>query len=225
MDIKYSINKIISGTVNNCTYIIINKSLNKAIIIDPAWDIEKITTIINKNKVSLAFILLTHSHYDHTNLVNSLTKIYNCKVYISRIEANNYGYKCENICHLDDCDEIWFGDISIKCFLTPGHTRGSMCFKIEDNLFTGDTIFIRGCGMCNCKGGSYDDMFKSIQKIKEILKDNIKIYPGHYIKNDEKYENDILKNNIYFRINNKINFEKIMCLSEKGNEIYKRYEK
>ncbi|ABR32874.1 glyoxylase-like metal-dependent hydrolase (beta-lactamase superfamily II) [Clostridium beijerinckii] len=223
MDTMYSINQLKVGSINNCTYIIINNDIKEAVIIDPAWDLEKIVANLNTNGVSLSSILLTHSHYDHTNLVEPLLKIFNCQVYMAKKEINYYGFRCKNLNPVNDSDKISIGKLKMDCVLTPGHTAGGMCFKLENKLFTGDTIFIRGCGICTCKGGDYNEMFESIKKIKEIAKKNVLIYPGHYFEGDLKYESEYLKRNIYFHINDKEVFKKVITLSSKKND-YAKYE-
>lgn len=169
-------------------------------------------------------ILLTHSHYDHTNLVKALTEKFNCQVYMSEKEIDYYGFKCKNLNPVNHLETVKFSRLSFDCILTPGHTVGSMCFKLEDSLFTGDTLFIRGCGICSCKGGDYDEMFESIKKIKEIVKDKVLIYPGHYYKGDLNCASEYFKRNIYFHIKDKDVFKKLISMSSKKNnyEIYER---
>ncbi len=106
MDTRYSINQLKVGSVNNCTYIIINNEIKETVIIDRAWDLEKIMTNLNRNKVSLSSILLTHSHYDHTNLVEPLLKIFNCQVYMAKKEIDYYGFRCKNLNPVNDADKI-----------------------------------------------------------------------------------------------------------------------
>ncbi|WP_268964163.1 MBL fold metallo-hydrolase, partial [Paenibacillus sinensis] len=76
------------------------------------------------------------------------------------------------------------GDTQITCILTPGHTYGSACYLTSDHLFTGDTVFIEGCGLCDTVGGDPEQMFHSIQRIKSAINPMVQIFPGHsYGKN------------------------------------------
>lgn len=223
MEEIFIVKRVEVGGVNNCTYIIINAEEKVAIVVDPAWDLEKILKCINENGVVLKAILLTHSHYDHTNLVTPLVEKFDCRVYMSSKEINFYGFESDNLIPVNDTEIIRIGNLQIKCILTPGHTAGSMCFQIGSVLFTGDTVFIRSCGFCNCKGSNYNEMFESIKKIKEIVQDDIAIYPGHYFNDDLKYEKEYFKRNIYFHINDKKTFKKIIALSGDKN-IFLKYE-
>lgn len=224
MNDRYIINRLNVGSVNNCTYTIINKNTKEAIIVDPAWDLEQIIKNLNENNAYLSSILLTHSHYDHTNLVEQLLEIFNCQVYMNEKEIDYYKFRCKNLNSVNDLEQISIEKLKIDCISTPGHTAGGMCFKLENNLFTGDTVFIRGCGICTYKGGDDNKMFESIKKIKKIVENNVLIYPGHFFEGDLKYELEYFKRNIYFHINDEEIFRKMINLSSKRNN-YSKYEK
>jgi len=164
--------------INYC-YVIFDKNTKEALVIDPSWEIDKINNVILQNDLKLKWILLTHSHNDHTNLVNCLTEKYNSQVFISEFESLFYNYKCPNLNFVNDNENLFLGNMLCQCILTPGHTVGSMCFLIGDYIFTGDTLFTEGCGVCDGNGGSAEEMYYSIQKLKEIIKPNIKVYPAH----------------------------------------------
>jgi glyoxylase-like metal-dependent hydrolase (beta-lactamase superfamily II) len=70
------------------------------------------------------------------------------------------------------------GSIEIKILHTPGHTQDSICILAENNLFTGDTLFVEECGRTDLFGGSPEQMYESLNRLKK-LSGNIKIYPGH----------------------------------------------
>ncbi|NQX71853.1 polyketide synthase dehydratase domain-containing protein [Paenibacillus alba] len=187
---------------NNC-YIILDKRTKLSIVVDPAWEIEKIINKVNALNSKLVAILLTHSHNDHVNLTEELMKYYNLNVYMSRLEVEYYNFECNNLSTLNDMDEIIFGDTRITCLLTPGHTAGGMCFLLQDSILTGDTIFVEGCGVCHLKGGSPEQMYNSIQKIKKCIPHHVKVYPGHsYGKEPGASIDSLMKNNLYFQLTN-----------------------
>lgn len=199
---KVHILKLRHASIINYIYIIIDIHSKSAMIIDPAWDIKYIITALENLKVRLSGVLITHSHFDHTNLANSLAQKYDVDVYMSSREIQYYKFKCLNLKPLDDEEKIYLGNTTIKAILTPGHTAGSVCFYVEGCLFTGDCIFIEGCGICSPEGASAEDMYNSIQKVKKIVPVSTKIYPGHCYGTKVGRELSYLyKNNIYFNIN------------------------
>lgn len=186
----------------NFTYLIIDKISKEAVIVDPAWEIDKIIKEIDKYNLKITKVVLTHSHNDHVNLVEEFINRYNAEVFISKDEAEFYKYKVKNLNLVSDGDYIMVGNVAIKCILTPGHTCGSLCFYVEDELFTGDTLFIEGCGRCDLEGGSAHSMFHSIQKIKRIFSNKTKVYPGHsYGFGNGLTLLELSKINIYYNIN------------------------
>ncbi|WP_459480606.1 MBL fold metallo-hydrolase [Clostridium saccharoperbutylacetonicum] len=163
----------------NYSYIVFDKETKEAVIIDPSWELNKINRVIKDYNLDLKWILLTHSHDDHINLVIPLILQYNVQVYMSEIESSFYKYSCHNLNTVKDREKLLLGDMIFDCILTPGHTVGSMCFFMDDIIFTGDTLFIEGCGTCNTIGGNAEDMFESIQRLKKIVSQSVKVYPAH----------------------------------------------
>ena len=68
--------------------------------------------------------------------------------------------------------------LKITCLHTPGHSPGSQCFMMEGALFSGDTLFVEGCGRVDLEGGSPDDMVISLSRLGELPGETI-VYPGH----------------------------------------------
>ena len=193
----------------NYVYVGIDMVSKKAFVVDPAWDLEAIQGCLDEEEAVLVGIFVTHSHVDHVNLVRKLSERYNVPVYMSKIEANYYQYSCENLRCFFDEDIVQIGELEVQCLLTPGHSKGSACFLVENCCFTGDTIFIEGCGLCQLPGGSAEDMFETFQRLKTLLWDEVLIYPGH------RYGMEVgqplwlvRRHNIYFGITNKEEFVK-----------------
>ena len=78
----------------NYSYLIVEKSSNKACIIDPSWELAKIERAISNLKVNLQFILLTHAHFDHINLAECIARKYDIDVYMSEQEIQATSFKC-----------------------------------------------------------------------------------------------------------------------------------
>ena len=199
-EISYKINQFKTNKgLKNYFYIITDIDTKQAAIVDPAWELDAIVDALAHLNVELKAILLTHSHDDHTNLVESLLERFNPDVYISRIETEYYNFKCSNLKPVDDMDVIRLGNTDITAIYTPGHTAGGLCYWLSNSLFTGDTIFIEGCGVCTDNGGDAAKMFDSIQKIKNIVNPEVNVYPGHsYGKRPGCKLSFLCEENIYF---------------------------
>ncbi|QDH23619.1 MBL fold metallo-hydrolase [Saccharibacillus brassicae] len=209
MDYGYEIDilRTSSSTFINYCYIVTDLTSKKAIIVDPAWELEKIVNRIKELGVHLKAVLLTHSHYDHVHLANPLVEIYGCSVYMSKIEIDYYQFSCNNLNGLMHLDQIDIGKLQITCLTTPGHTAGGMCYYLPSSLFTGDTIFTEGCGACYFDGASAEQMYRSVQFIKKSLSNSTHIYPGHSYGRSPGYTiKELMKYNIYFQIDEEKQF-------------------
>jgi len=76
-------------------------------------------------------------------------------------------------------DTIDIGRFTVEVLHTPGHTPGSCCFKVEKALFSGDTLFVQGCGRTDLEGGDSDKMFNTLMACISKLPGDLMVYPGH----------------------------------------------
>lgn len=193
--------------MQNYMYIIVDIASRRAAIVDPAWDLELITNLFSELEVEPAFILLTHSHFDHVNMVEPLVERYGSSVYMSEKECNYYHYDTPHLERFHDMDMLYLGDTKIQCFVTPGHTAGGSCFLLSGDMFTGDTLFTEGCGVCHMEGGSADRMFESFQRLKRLIDPNVRIFPGHsYGQSPGCMFGELQKYNIYIGLDVKKHF-------------------
>jgi len=202
---KYKVHplKLRKNRFINYSYLVVDKASGDALIIDPSWEIKKIDMAIENLSVNLKYILLTHSHFDHVNLVPELLQKYNTEVFMSSNEIEYYGFRCGNLNAVHNNEQIFLGSTKVVCLLTPGHTSGSTSYLIDNHLFTGDFLFIEGCGICSCEGSSTQDMFNSIQRVRNELAPDTLIYPAHSYGKEPGYSLEyLLKNNVYFCFDN-----------------------
>lgn len=189
----------------NYNYLVIDHINNASVLIDPAWEIEKIESAIATSKTQLKGILLTHAHFDHVHLAKSLSEKYNCPIWMSHEEIEASQYNAKRLQPIG-IEPFWVGRLKIKPLLTPGHTKGSMCYLIGDNLFSGDTLFIEGCGLCSDIDAAHD-MFNSLKHITSKIKLNTRVFPGHkYVKSPGQDFATVMQHNIYLQFNNKHDF-------------------
>ena len=124
-------------------------------------------------------ILLTHSHHDHVNSIDTLLKKYDLPIYINKFEASFWKKKYDNLITTGSNDSFSLGKSSVSTIHTPGHTPGSCCYLFDKNLIAGDTLFVFGCGRCDLHGGNPEEMYNSLKNLKNNLDQNTIIMPGH----------------------------------------------
>lgn len=191
--------------VINYNYLVIDHINSESILIDPAWDLGKIVQALDVSNTTLKGILLTHSHFDHLQLAKPLAEKYNCPIWMSEEEIAISGYEAAQLQPIDETP-FWIGSLKIIPLLTPGHTQGSMCYLIGNNLFSGDTLFIEGCGLCPTIEAAHD-MFESLEKIKKHATKTTRIFPGHkYARSPGETFATVLQNNIYLQFSKKEDF-------------------
>ena len=178
----------------NC-YIVMDEKTKDAVVLDPGGDGEMLERAIKDMKANVKSILLTHGHMDHVGGVEYLSDKLNVPFYISKIdeeymEKDNYVFGSIRNAngYLEDGNALSFGSLNIKVIATPGHTKGGLCFLIEDKLFTGDTLFQGSIGRTDFIGGSFPEIIDSIKTKLLLLGDEIEVYPGHGPKSSIGYE-------------------------------------
>jgi glyoxylase-like metal-dependent hydrolase (beta-lactamase superfamily II) len=161
-------------------YLIVDEQRGEVVFVDPAWKKSTVMKWLKSKGYQPVSILVTHHHYDHTRLATSYAKRFNIPIYLSRAEAEYYNVCWKNLELFNDRSPIRFGDSDIIPYLTPGHTKGSACFLAGKALFTGDTLFVTGCGATPpAQGGDPAEMFASLQLIKNSFAPDTLIYPAH----------------------------------------------
>ena len=186
-----NIGRITVGVLQANCYVVSTKKSN-AFIVDPGSDADKIKSYINKEKLKVAFIINTHFHFDHINANKEL----GYPVYIHRLDAELIdamppkelpsfimdefkvnSFKPERL--LEDGDLIKLDELELNILHTPGHSPGGISIKVDNVVFTGDTLFRDGIGRTDSPGGSYEQITESINNKLLILGDEIIVYPGH----------------------------------------------
>lgn len=196
-----NIKKIIAGQIETNSYIISKN--NKAILIDLGGNPEEILKYINKNKLKLEYILITHAHGDHISDINYIKTNTNAKIGLNKkdlallksefnLQFGNYdNFKVD--LYLENNQIIDFENIKIKIIDTPGHSPGSVCFYLEEEniLFSGDLLFKQGFGRYDLPLSNYTNLKESLKKILKLPKETI-VYPGHGDNTKIKNEINIL---------------------------------
>jgi hydroxyacylglutathione hydrolase len=170
---------------DNYGYLIICEETRAAAVVDPA-EFYPVSREIERAGVQLQAIYCTHHHADHIGGVEDLLgqfpgiSVYGHESDRRRIQGMN--------CSLVDGSEFRVGNIAGRVLHTPGHTSGSLCYLIEDALFTGDTLFGGGCG--RLFEGSPKQMYDALNSQLKPLPPETKVYFGHeYTASNLKFAN------------------------------------
>lgn len=177
------------GTGNNYAYIVTDSSTKASTIIDPANPPEVLPvldSLVSSGAIDLKTIINTHHHHDHAGGNTEIAKKYPLPII--------GGKDCTNVTSTPSHNEkLTLGkDIEITALHTPCHTQDSICFLFHDKatnervVFTGDTLFIGGCG--RFFEGSAEEMDRALNSVLAGLPDDTKVYPGHeYTKGNVKF--------------------------------------
>ena len=175
------------GQIGTNCYLLEDLEAKTCAVIDPGDQANDIAREIDKAGLTPKMILVTHGHFDHVLGVPGLLERYpGLPVYIHDKEVNwkqggdQYMLMnpVEGIHTVKEGDEIPFGDQTIRVLHTPGHSPGSVTYRCEDALFTGDTLFRDSCGRTDLPGGDMETLMGSLLKLYDLPGD-YEVYPGH----------------------------------------------
>lgn len=185
-----------SGPVSTNTYLLFCPSTRFGAIIDlPFGSADAWIEWIKENQITLKFILLTHSHWDHIAEAAIFQQKTNVPLYVHGEDQDNLRAPgsdrlprpksfpgTEPTGLLTDGQLISLGELSIRVIHTPGHTPGSVCFYLEETptpiLISGDTLFQGSIGNLSFPTSCPDRMWGSLKKLAE-LPPHTQIFPGH----------------------------------------------
>ncbi|MGQ3684068.1 MAG: MBL fold metallo-hydrolase [Candidatus Loosdrechtia sp.] len=155
-------------------YSYVLSSDKEAFIIDPHISLlDEYNDYLKKNKLTLKFVIDTHTHADHFSLAAVLKKKHGASVLMHENAISSVADK-----RLKENDQVAIGSISFKVIYTPGHTDDAMSLYGEKRLFTGDILLIGSVGRTDFQNGSPESMFDTLQKLKSLPDETI-ICPGH----------------------------------------------
>ena len=167
------------GPMENFIYLIEDTKTQRTAVVDPAWEPLEILKLVKQKGLNITDILLTHSHHDHINAIDNILLEFDAELHLTHAEAEFWGQAGTHPSLHYGGDSLSLGETEIEILHTPGHTPGSACYKIQDQLITGDTMFVFGCGRCDLTGGDPNQMFDTLNKMKNDLPAATEILPGH----------------------------------------------
>ena len=182
-----------SGYLGANTYLVYDEDSMEGVVIDPSSSyssVENDSTLVN---IKIKYILITHCHYDHITYYEEWLERTNAQSAIGFADAlgllngsiNLSPYFVQGIksfpkANIQLRDQVLsFGSARVRVIATPGHTVGSVCYYIENALFSGDTIFAHGdIGRTDFPTGNADDLNCSIKRLMRLPEETL-VFPGH----------------------------------------------
>ena len=171
--------RVTSGHMVNYSYLLVNHTSREAVLVDPAWDPVQITEQVQLLEVQVRAILITHAHFDHVHLAAPLARHYQVPVYMSSVAAAKLKQPIPSLhSFATDCT-LSLAGMQLTALLTPGHSTGSACYLSQAHLYTGDTLFIEGCGTCAGGEPACRQLYDSLQKLKQLVPPQVLVCAGH----------------------------------------------
>jgi glyoxylase-like metal-dependent hydrolase (beta-lactamase superfamily II) len=159
------------------TYLIADPGSRQAALIDPVLEqTERELTLVSELGLTLTHVLETHVHADHVTASGRLRERTGC-----RVVAGARGASCANV-HARHGECVQVGGLTIQVLATPGHTDDSVSYLLNDRVFTGDALLVRGNGRTDFQNGNAGQLYDSITQVLFTLPDETQVYPGHDYK-------------------------------------------
>jgi glyoxylase-like metal-dependent hydrolase (beta-lactamase superfamily II) len=183
------------GPVAENSYIFRRDGSDRALVVDPGDEPDKLLGAIDALGVKLDGILLTHTHFDHIGAVAPVAKATDAEVWVPEKEAlvlsdiNSFvpwpgfgpfeSYDAEHT--LEGGERLELAGFEIDVLFTPGHSPGHVTFSIpdEESVFSGDVLFQGSVGRTDLPGGDWETLLESLRTLIDTLPGGTTVYPGH----------------------------------------------
>ncbi|ALA24340.1 Zn-dependent hydrolase [Piscirickettsia salmonis] len=167
--------QLFDNQTSTYTYLIASDYGKESIIIDPVDSkIDSYIQLLSELSLKLVYSIDTHVHADHVTGSGLLMQQTNCKIIMGKqSKAENISLKA------NENEPIKIDNLTIQPIYTPGHTDDSYCFLLNNMVFTGDTLLIRGTGRTDFQNGNPFSQYDSIFNKLLTLPDQTLVYPGH----------------------------------------------
>ena len=181
-----------TGRMDGRSYLIVCPHTGQAVIVDPDVNDAALLAAVAQQELAVQYVLLTHCHFDHMSSADRVRAATGAQTLIHRLDAPGladprlnmsvmdteriHGRQVDRM--LEDGDRLLLGEVPVEVLLTPGHSPGSVCYRVGDDLLTGDTLFRGSYGNPNFPGGHLPTLRQSCLALF-ALPDEVRVYPGH----------------------------------------------
>ncbi len=198
--------RLVVGPLRTNTFLLGCARTREAVVVDPGDDEPRITAALAGRRVT--GVVLTHAHWDHVQAVDALRARHGCPVLAHPGEGAVWAHELAHLREhgqwdwaqerppaagpapvpgwdgrvdgdLADGVRLAVGGIAVEVLHTPGHTPGSVCLRIGDDLLTGDTLFPGGPGLTGWPLSDFPTVMASIEHRLFCLPDAVRVHPGH----------------------------------------------
>lgn len=190
------VKKMVLGGLENNTYFVVGQDGVTTVLVDPAYEAERIIEFLSGQGLELKAMLITHGHFDHIGAVSKIVEHMNVPVYAHQEEAKlmedpirnlstyftSRGVRASASNFVSDKDHLDFGDdLQFKAMVIPGHSPKSVCYYNAGSacVFTGDTLYAGSIGRTDYYNGDRHDLIHYIKERLLFLPIDTTIYPGH----------------------------------------------
>lgn len=163
-----------AGGDANRAYVVLSREERRAFCVDPSYAAEAVARLCRESGCALTDVLLTHSHRDHWASLPELVEAFGPRVFVHPAE----GGPPAGAMYLE-AEGPLPSLPAVEVLFTPGHSPGGVCYRFEDRLFTGDTLFVDWVGRWDLPGGSGEALHRSLGRLR-ALDPALKIHPGHH---------------------------------------------
>ena len=175
-DADFEIHKVVVGPMDNNVFVLRCRHTGDAVLIDAANDHDRLLDLASR--LGVRRVIETHGHWDHIQAIPEMRDA----GYSVSVTSEDAGMLPSYDEVIGDDEVIAVGDLRLRTILTPGHTPGSICYRLEGRpvLFSGDTLFPGGPGATSFDGGDFPTIIRSIEdRLFSTLAADTLVLPGH----------------------------------------------